>query len=134
MNPHIKATGLFILFAVLTLSIRAADIPGFEFLYDLPEKKEAATLIFEVKETAVGRGENLHTVFIVKAVVIKSELKGLKVGAEFMGYFDRFFSIFHMPESHPLKVGDSVEVGVTEVTKHTISGFLKRKSLPGSQS
>ena len=125
MKPHIKAIGLFILFMVLAVCARAADLPGFNFLGDRPSK-EAITLIFEVKEVGVGRGANLHTIFIVKAIVIKSGLKELKAGEEFMGYFDRFHSIFDAPETHPLKVGDRVEVGVTIIEKGVIGCFLKK--------
>jgi hypothetical protein len=127
MNLPAKFVGSLFLAATLAVSAVAADIQSFEFIGAAPGKNEKKTLVFEVKEASQVTGDNLHTVFVVKAFVIKSEIKELEKGAVFEGCFDRFYSIFDAPSSHPLKKGDRVEVGIIQVEKHTIIGFLKQK-------
>jgi len=121
-----KATSFFLLFAALAIYLRAADIPVFEFYGGSPNQKQSS-LIFDVTETATGH-RDLHTVFIIKATVVESELDVPKSGTEFIGYFDRVYSsIFGWPETHPMKIGDRVEIGVTKADADSISGFLKKK-------
>ena len=127
MTPLAKFVDFLMFAAALAVSGFAAELPSFEFIGTVPGKNEKAALVFEVTKTSQFIGDNLHTVFVVNAVVIKSGFKELKQGTTFEGYFDRFYSIFDAPSEHPLKAGDRVEVGVTQIDKQTISGFLKGK-------
>lgn len=126
MKPFAKILGCLMFTIAVAVGAVAGELPQFEFLGTAPGKDEKASLVFEVKETSVGRGDNLHTIYVVKAVVIRSDLKELKEGSEFEGYFDRWYSIFDAPSEHPLKIGGRVEVGVVTIDEGRIEGFLKR--------
>ena len=129
MKPYTKSTILLMLLATLAMNIRAADIPAFEFYLGSPDKKESPSLVFDVTETSTGH-RNSHTLYMIKATVVESGLDALKPGTEFEGYFDRvyaFLSYTSMPETHPFKIGDRIEIGGATAGADSISGFIKKK-------
>jgi len=126
MSVPIKLLTILMLSLAPIVGAEEPTIPTYEFVRGNLRTDEQPVLVFRVNETMVGRGDNLHTIFVVKAVVIKSDLDEMKCGSVFEGHFDRFYSIFEPSADHPLKVDDEVEVTITKIDGQTIVGFLKR--------
>ena len=119
---------VFVFFSIISCEIYAEkekEINWYEFFQSPDEIPSQGELVFEVKETGIGtHNYRHHTIFIVKALILESDIPKIRKGEEITGYFDRWYSILDMPEKNPFNIGDIVKIDVRGVNERTVYSKL----------
>jgi hypothetical protein len=123
---RVAATVLFLTVAVFGADDKGSAVSRWLNFEAAPEGKEAKGLLeFEVLDTAQRIDEStLHTLYLVRAIVVRSTVDEIAPGTRFEAGFDRFYSIFWPRDSHPLKKQDHVLLAVSD-SKGAITCIVK---------